>query len=87
MMGRDLEYVVQETINGMKKVAANIGLAGWKEKSADPQDVIRIELQEPIPEACKKTPDFIDHGVLFYACMAQIIEFTGTFTISSPGYS
>jgi predicted hydrolase (HD superfamily) len=28
MMGRDLEYVVQETINGMKKVAANIGLAG-----------------------------------------------------------
>ena len=28
MMGKDLEYVVQETINGMKKVAGNIGLAG-----------------------------------------------------------
>jgi len=28
MMGKDLEYVVQETINGMKKVAGTIGLAG-----------------------------------------------------------
>jgi len=28
MMGKDLEYVVQETINGMKKVADTIGLAG-----------------------------------------------------------
>jgi len=28
MMGKDLDFIIQETINGMKKVAANIGLAG-----------------------------------------------------------
>jgi predicted hydrolase (HD superfamily) len=28
MMGRDLDFVIQETINGMKTVAAEIGLAG-----------------------------------------------------------
>ncbi len=30
MMGRDLDYIIQETINGMKIVAASIGLAGEK---------------------------------------------------------
>jgi len=28
MMGRDLDFVIQETINGMKTVAGNIGLKG-----------------------------------------------------------
>jgi predicted hydrolase (HD superfamily) len=28
MVGKDLDYIIQETINGMKMVAANIGLAG-----------------------------------------------------------
>lgn len=28
MMGKDLDYVIQETINGMKAVAGDIGLAG-----------------------------------------------------------
>lgn len=28
MMGKDLDYVIQETITGMKMVAGNIGLAG-----------------------------------------------------------
>jgi putative nucleotidyltransferase with HDIG domain len=28
MMGRDLDFIIQETINGMKRVAADIGLAG-----------------------------------------------------------
>jgi len=28
MMGRDLDFIIQETINGMKTVAANIGMAG-----------------------------------------------------------
>ena len=30
MMGKDLDFIIQETINGMKKVAVNIGLAGEK---------------------------------------------------------
>jgi predicted hydrolase (HD superfamily) len=28
MMGKDLDFIIQETITGMKSVAANIGLAG-----------------------------------------------------------
>jgi predicted hydrolase (HD superfamily) len=28
MMGGDLDAIIQETINGMKAVASNIGLAG-----------------------------------------------------------